>query len=613
LEEVIDVALAEMARTTDGGGGNGGDPILARLYELLVRTSDGELRDPHGTKEWSEWVTASAMEHWLKGDPLVDLLETFGESKGFRPDEKYPGYDHVYSLRRHLVELASDFQRAVVTWLKQREDVVEIGGHGRVSQSLDHARRTVAAMRARRSIIVGPVLRNPDERTYGSPSMLIRSDVMARLFPVVRSLEAPGSVEVPAPGLGRQPWHYRVVDIRLSRGPLSKAIPEGTRLAYRVHNDVHNRAVGRLQGYEPRVSYLLGRGSLDSCLTPVDHGAAELGRLACEAAAWVRRLRREGAGWEALPEPTVPELRPNMKVDDPIGWSRARREIAERLDEITLLPWCAVEERAAAFRAGVTRWDDPRLSAAVLGLGGVIGRRVDAILRANRVGGSQVMVPWPVPLGPEWKAPAPLEVFVSAQTCDDPAVEFPAVELARPMRTVVISWVVADGEGGSLVARDLSDAAEADLLGRFGQVVRELAARRGVAEDGVRLIQWSAGLPASVEFERLDMRTGLFEAVPIGVRGALGSGLREVAEAMRRAGLIEVEFPDRPADGQEAAAAILEAGKQAKACGVGLDEVELMRKVRRYGEARCAATAEIRRCLRHELPPPGIVSSIRGR
>jgi hypothetical protein len=119
-----------------------------------------------------------------------------------------------------------------------------------------------------------------------------------------------------------------------------------------------------------------------------------------------------------------------------------------------------------------------------------------------------------------------------------------------------------------------------------------------VAEDGVRLIQWSAGVPASVGFERLDMRTGLFEAVPIGVRGALGSGLREVAEAMRRAGLIEVEFPDRPGDGQEAAAAILEAVKEAEAEGVGLEEVELMGRVRRYGEARIMAMAHILKCLR---------------
>src|SRR5438105_8837635 len=124
---------------------------------------------------------------------------------------------------------------------------------------------------------------------------------------------------------------------------------------------------------------------MEACLAPVEHGRVDLRRLAGEAADWVRRLRCEGAAWEVLPEPSVAELRPNMKVADPIGWSRARREIAERLAEITLLPWCGVEQRAAAFAAGVTRWDDPRLSAAVMGLDGVIGRRVDAILEANRV------------------------------------------------------------------------------------------------------------------------------------------------------------------------------------------------------------------------------------
>ncbi|TMD11795.1 MAG: hypothetical protein E6J00_13425, partial [Chloroflexi bacterium] len=62
------MALVEMAEATDG---DGGDPILARLYELLVRTSDGELRDPR-KGEWARWATASEMEKWVKGDPLGD-------------------------------------------------------------------------------------------------------------------------------------------------------------------------------------------------------------------------------------------------------------------------------------------------------------------------------------------------------------------------------------------------------------------------------------------------------------------------------------------------------------------------------------------------------------
>src|SRR5207237_2274863 len=151
------------------------------------------------------------MAKWVRGDPLGDWLAMFGESKGFSPDEKYPGYDHAFSLRRHLVELAADFQRAVVAWLREqeREGVVEIGSRGRASRSLDHAQRTVAAMRDGRPVILGPVLRNPDERTYGGPQLLVRSDVLARLFPVVRRLEAPGSVEVPAPGPAVAAWDRR--------------------------------------------------------------------------------------------------------------------------------------------------------------------------------------------------------------------------------------------------------------------------------------------------------------------------------------------------------------------------------------------------------------------
>ena len=90
---------------------------------------------------------------------------------------------------------------------------------------------------------------------------------------------------------------------------------------------VYNTALGRIQGYEPPVGYLLGRNWKQGkvrgtgCLERIGavrldktydrHDGAPLGDLTLRAHAWVREVRREGADWDVLPVPTRPELYPH--------------------------------------------------------------------------------------------------------------------------------------------------------------------------------------------------------------------------------------------------------------------------------------------------------------
>ena len=153
---------------------DGGDAILARLYELLVTTTDGQVRDPKTDAEWAGWVTATAMNNWLTGDTLIDWLLLNGRSKGSKPDQDYPDYDGVFSFTHHLVQRGIDFEKRVIAWLKEQDAFAEIGSRGPASRSIEHARTTVEAMAAGTPIIIEPVLRNPDNRTYGSPDVLCR-------------------------------------------------------------------------------------------------------------------------------------------------------------------------------------------------------------------------------------------------------------------------------------------------------------------------------------------------------------------------------------------------------------------------------------------------------
>ena len=137
--------------------------------------------------------------------------------------------------------------------------------------------------------------------------------------------------------------------------------------------------------------------------------------------AWVRRMRTEGAEWRVLPIPSVPELWPNMKAQD-AGWHAAKARIARELADLTLLPRVGTNERARAHFMGITRWDDPRLSAAMLGLNDKESALLDAVLDVNRDGGT--------PLRPQrlrdgdWRTRAPVEAYVDFEFLQDLADDF---------------------------------------------------------------------------------------------------------------------------------------------------------------------------------------------
>ena len=67
----------------------------------------------------------------------------------------------------------------------------------------------------------------------------------------------------------------------------------------------------------------LGRVPQDSTVAR----GATLAGMADEAVEWVRRVRVEGMHWSVTPEPSMPQLKPNMRNTSDSPWNSAKREI----------------------------------------------------------------------------------------------------------------------------------------------------------------------------------------------------------------------------------------------------------------------------------------------
>ena len=211
------------------------------------------------------------------------------------------------------------------------------------SRSLAAAEKTVEAMRAGVPIITQGVLRDPQHRTYGMADLLVRSDVLAGLFPEDFSAEEAAEG---APGLGLDGRHYRVIDIKYrtlklnadgtmgGRAKNARLSVTGVGLQHRARAHPGLRAARRLpagpqldatQGTRRGLPRAHRRVAMDGIFEK--HDGASLGDLTLRAHRWIREVRQEGAEWEVLPLPTRPELYPHMRHDQDEPWHGAKRRI----------------------------------------------------------------------------------------------------------------------------------------------------------------------------------------------------------------------------------------------------------------------------------------------
>jgi hypothetical protein len=103
-----------------------------------------------------------------------------------------------------------------------------------------------------------------------------------------------------------------------------------------------------------------------------------------KAIEWVRRVRNNWYNWSCYP-PSVPELYPNMNNKNDAPYHKVKKQIAEKIHEITEIYMVSVKHRHNAHGKKIFGWNNPKCTSENLGIyGKKIGPIVDAILNINR-------------------------------------------------------------------------------------------------------------------------------------------------------------------------------------------------------------------------------------
>lgn len=603
----------------------------------LVADDAGSNRTPATDAEWDAWIPAGQTRNWVRGDPLLDWLRLYGAGAGFVPDDQRPSYDPRTDFRRFALEKGIAFEAAVMRLLSERAEIRTIAHERGDARSEAKARETVGALRDGTPIVAQGVLWNPARRTYGIPDLLVRSDLLAAWFPELLSWE---EATVGAPGLGLEHVHYRPIDIKFHSFDLTADGHVGNsadQLAYAVQVWLYAEALGRIQGYLPPSAYLLGRtwqqgdergeGCLER-LARVDlgrwlpHRDATVEDVAAAAVAWIRRLRAEGARWEVLPEPSRPELYPHARNSEDAPWHTAKAEIATELGELTLLPAMNPDRRAIAHAAKLRRWDDPKASAASLGITSpTFAARADAVLAANRAAKPTVVPERIVVADPAWRDVAPLEFYVDFETVSNLDDDFSALpKLGGQPLIVQVGCGYVDRSGawrfGQWTVDALTVEQERRVLDAWIEQMATVVTEAGAALADARVYHWSAAEPISlhtaynaartrhpeadwpVDLPWFDILERVIRAEPVSVTGAFNFGLKSIAGAMHAHGLIATAWREGPTDGLGAMVGTWAAAHQVATSGARMSEHPLMHQIATYNEVDCRVMAEALAWLR---------------
>ncbi|MEO7453646.1 MAG: hypothetical protein ABIV13_02655 [Fimbriimonadales bacterium] len=555
-----------------------------------------------------DWVSATATRNYFKEDTLLDWLDLYGESKGFVKDKDDPSYDHRTCMTTFIFAKAIEFEQRVVALLREKCEVVDVDGENSVARAL----RTIELLQQRPEVIYHGVVYDEATKTWGSPDLLVRSDVLCKICEYL-----PCEVEdVP---------HYRVVDIKFATPEISAKWLLNGDSDRKAQLYIYNRALAAMQGYSPSRAYIIGRSykkgkeRFENCfytLAPVKTDDPELQMDVDGAVAWIREVRTEGETWNVLPESTRDRLRPNMGFDQDSPWHGAKKLIQAQVKDLTQLWYVSAKNRPNAIAKGVTRYDDPDCHASLFGVGNREAT-LQRIIDSQRPGAPMVMPERIATDRENWIEKRKVEFFVDFETVGDMKDTFDGLP-ERGGQTLIYMIGCGHEEDGEwkfecFICDRLTEPCEKEQIDAWIAHMMSTCHRLGGMNPHV--FHWAphekVSLSTAFDAARkrhpnnnwpeptwYDFLNNVVKKEPVTVKGAYAFGLKAIANAMAMNGLTATNWGSSKIDGLGAMIGGWWCDDEAERTGGTMRDLDLMHDIREYNEVDCKVMWEAINYLR---------------
>jgi predicted RecB family nuclease len=395
--------------------------------------------------------------------------------------------------------------------------------------------------------------------------------------------------------------------------------------AYKAQCRIYTEIIGRIQSYTSPVSFLLGRRYKYTSKknNKVYYNSLHtLGRISYntkdnhfieethKAIQWVKNVRMNGHEWTIDP-PSRPELYPNMNIDSG-SWNCIKNNIANKIGELTLIWNININNRDCALKNGVYNIHDKNCTSNELGIKKTSKKTtiIDNILDINRQHVYNI-TPIMIPLNKDckWHTKSTNEAFVDFETFPDIFADFDELPYQYPTDMIFMIGIVYE-ENGSYIYKSFT--CKKQTVGEEYQIMKEFAEFIEEKKIGP-LYHWcadesfwnrackrhydSSNIPKHWILSNWIDLCHVFKSTPIIIRGSYKFGLKSIASAMNKHGMIDSTIDSECTNGLQA---VMDAWNCYTKYKNPVD-TELMNDILKYNEFDCYTLCKILIYLRNEI------------
>ena len=566
------------------------------------------------SKNNDPWITASSTKNYLKNDPLIDWLELYYCELGFNDKSTINKLELCNNLQKNdeylnmIFARGIEFEDKVMNELQKRfkHDIVTINTQKKDGKTKKNFDLTKQAIFDGVPIIYQGVLFNENNKTNGTPDLLVRSDYINKLTNITTIMNDSTTK------------HYYVCEIKWSRLPLSsKNFIKNKSFfpAYKSQLAIYNCALGNIQGYFPSETFIFGKGwetNSNRCNNAFDKlgiinyktNDIDIIQKTTDAISWLRDVYKHGEKWSPLEHPTKQNknMFPNMCNED-LKWDHIKSNIAKQINEPTMISHVTPKHRDCMYEKKIYSIFDKTCTAFNMGSN---CETIDNILKINR--SNDLFLPKKIMLNDDLKKSNFTDMFIDFETLNTDFVKSNNVNIHNS-ETKILIYMIGIGYLKNYVWYYKSFCIESATSENEKKIVKQFIDFVSKMTNP-RLFHWSQSEISSLKkisknnndcFETFITNTQfvdlykIFTDQQIVVRGAYTYGLKSIGKALYKLNLVTTDWPNTKIDnGQNA----LFAGCKYYSDPNDEKNIKTFDEILKYNEIDCKMLHEILEFLR---------------
>lgn len=521
---------------------------------MTKRKNDND-NDNSNKKPKIEFISPSSLKNYMHNDPIIDYLSYWhiNDIKQ-KPDKNRRFVKNNNEFLNYLFDNGINFEKNIIDKIKEYHSVIQV--YNNISDlNIDNFELTKKYLLEGKNIIAQGVLYNFKNNTYGIADLLVKSTYINKLVPdtIEKSEE-----------LINKKFYYFAIDIKNSTIELNKdgkyVLNSGNLPFYKVQLLLYTQALSNIFNINIKKSFLLGKRYHWGTKYYENNSLAKLGVIDYEnidfsyyekfnnSLLWINNVRNNGNKWKLLPQPSIPELYPNMKNKNDSFWRPIKNQLANKINEITQIWNVGVKHRNIAHSKKIYNWKNKKCNSKILGFSeeSTVGPIVDAIMDINRNTRNKIYPNTINYNNNNWKTcdPDTLEFYIDYETITTEYHSYIfmiGVGYINNKSDTINKWTFKN-----FYLSELSDNAFKLMIDNFWLYINNILKEKN--KKNSRFIHWTKAEPSQynkcIDKFMLPNKNfidlfDVFKNEPIVIKGAFGFSLKDISKAMYKNKMIE--------------------------------------------------------------------------